>query len=100
MFTVKEATGIEEDLNLRELTLKASFSLTNSHPVLGDVYPRNPNSVNIAGIHIGPPKQIEDVEIRDSICKSWRNRHLKTNFFTGIGWMGRRRASSLSPLGA
>ena len=26
---VKEATGIEEDLNLRELTLKASFSLTN-----------------------------------------------------------------------
>ena len=70
MFTAKEATGIEEDLNLRELTLKASFSLTNSHPVLGDVYPRNPNSVNIAGIHIGPPKQIEDEEIRDSVCQA------------------------------
>ena len=69
LFTAKEATGITEDLNLRELTLKASFSLTNSHPVLGDVYPRNPNSVNIAGIHIGPPKQIEDEEIRDSICQ-------------------------------
>ena len=59
-------------MNLRELTLKASFSLTNSHPVLGDVYPRNPNSVNIAGLHIRPPKQIEDEEIRDSVCKVWR----------------------------
>ena len=67
--TLKEATGIEEDLNLRELTLKASFSLTNSHPVLGDVYPRNPNSANVGGLHIGPPKRIEDGEIRDSVCQ-------------------------------
>lgn len=67
--TIKEATGIKEDLNLRELTLKASFSLINSHPVLGDVYPRNPNSVNIGGLHIATPKQIEDEEIRESVCQ-------------------------------
>ena len=45
------------------------YLLINSHPVLGDVYPRNPNSVNVGGLHIGPPKAIEDEELRDIVCK-------------------------------
>lgn len=65
----RQFTNVQEDLNLKEHTANVSFSLTNSHVVLEDTYPRNPNSINVGGLHTRPAERIEDDEIRDSVCK-------------------------------